>query len=564
MNNAMRFLAVFVVAAVLGVGAFAQTQMPSESATRPAATNEGWTPLFDGTDLAGFHTFIKTVGLDNDPEGYFKVEQVDGSPAVHVMDLPVRAERRDFGYFITDKEYGNFQLRFEYKWGVKKHAPRTKSPRDAGCLYFVNGPDKVWPDSVECQVEEGDTGDLWIVGKNIEVGTTVKSARGNARGELTFDANGVQVKFRNGAPLTAQNSTANLSDAATGPTTTPAGPKVTNGRMIKDQTADGLSGWNTVEIFAKGNSSVHIVNGRVVNRFTDVKFIDSGEPLNKGRILFQAEGSEVWYRKMELRPLGADETVPATQAEYDARWQVNDRARPRPGRMEPESEADLAQSARPPVGAVILFDGKDLSAWMDPHWKVQDGFAEILPFPKGQKKAGGNLLTSELTPVQLAQNWQLVSKQAFGSCKVHVEFCCPNPPTGNDQARANSGVYLMGKYEMQVLDNTDNPTYADGLAGAVYGENPPLWDSCRASGQWNYYDIEFQRPVFGSDGKIISPAKVSAWLNGVKVQDGFELTGPTEHLQRLPYVAHPDKLPLVLQNHGQMVRFRNIWVAPQA
>jgi hypothetical protein len=178
-------------------------------------------------------------------------------------------------------------------------------------------------------------------------------------------------------------------------------------------------------------------------------------------------------------------------------------------------------------------------------------------------RKGPSLLTSELTPDVLASKGNLISKQSFGSCKVHLEFACPNPPKGKDQAQANSGVFMMCKYELQVLDNTNNPTYADGLAGAVYGEHPPLWDSSRPSGEWNYYDIDWQRPVFAPDGSVMKPAQVSAWLNGVKVQDDFELTGPTEHQRRLPYVAHAEKLPLMLQNHGQVVKYRNIWVLPE-
>jgi hypothetical protein len=230
--------------------------------------------------------------------------------------------------------------------------------------------------------------------------------------------------------------------------------------------------------------------------------------------------------------------------------------------MDPKPESALADSAKAPANAVILFDGTNLSAWRDPHWKVEDGYVEIVPFPKGQKKAGGNSLTSQLTPDQLAENWQLVTKDAFGNCKIHLEFNFPMPSKGKDQAKGNSGVYLMGKYEMQVLDNTDNPTYADGLAGAVYGENPPLWDASRPSGEWNYYDIDWTAPTFHPDGSLATPAKVSAWLNGIQVQNNFELPGPTEHQKRLPYAAHDTKLPLMLQNHGQIVRYRNIWLLP--
>lgn len=220
-------------------------------------------------------------------------------------------------------------------------------------------------------------------------------------------------------------------------------------------------------------------------------------------------------------------------------WKVNDRARPRPAKVEPKPEAELAESSKPPRDAIVLFDGESLAAWQPSKWKVENGTVEIV------KKTG-----------------DLVSRQPFGSCKLHLEFQCPWPAQGKDQSRGNSGVYLMGLYEVQVLDNTDNPTYADGMAGAVYGENPPLCDASRPSGQWNYYDIEFRRPIFGPAGKVERPARVSVWLNGIKVQDNFALTGPTSHKIARAYEPHADKLPLVLQNHGQVVRFRNIWIVP--
>jgi hypothetical protein len=220
-------------------------------------------------------------------------------------------------------------------------------------------------------------------------------------------------------------------------------------------------------------------------------------------------------------------------------WQVNDRARPRPPKVEPMYEAELAVSSKPPPGAIVLFDGKDLSAWQPSKWKVGDGYVEIV------KKAG-----------------DLVSRESFGSCRLHVEWRTPLPAKGKDQSKGNSGVFLMGKYEVQVLDNTDNPTYADGMAGAIYGENPPLVDASRPSGEWNFYDITFRRPTFGLGGAVVRPATVTVYLNGIKVQDNFRLTGPTNHKIALAYAPHPDKLPLVLQNHGQVVRYRNIWIVP--
>ncbi len=222
-------------------------------------------------------------------------------------------------------------------------------------------------------------------------------------------------------------------------------------------------------------------------------------------------------------------------------WKVNDRGRPRPPKAELKSEAELAESAKAPEGAVILFDGKDLSQWQPSKWKVADGVVEIVP-----------------------HSGYLYSKESFGSCKLHLEWRTQNPPVGKDQGQGNSGVYMMTLYEMQILDNTNNPTYADGMAGAVYGENPPWFDACRPSGEWNYYDITWHRPIFDADGKVVKRARVTLIFNGVKVQDEFELTGPTGPGHRLPYKAHADKMPIGLQEHHCVDQFRNIWVVPIA
>jgi 3-keto-disaccharide hydrolase len=183
--------------------------------------------------------------------------------------------------------------------------------------------------------------------------------------------------------------------------------------------------------------------------------------------------------------------------------------------------------------------------------------------PSTQPTSNPTSWTVEDSSVEIVRKTgDLVSREEFGSCRLHLEFRTPAPPTGKDQSQGNSGVFLMSNYEMQVLDNTNNPTYADGMAGAVYGENPPLVDASRASGEWNYYDITFHRPVFDPKGVLLKQATVTAFLNGIKVQDEFKITGPTHHKFKLPYAAHPDKQPLVLQNHGQIVRFRNIWIVP--
>jgi hypothetical protein len=131
---------------------------------------------------------------------------------------------------------------------------------------------------------------------------------------------------------------------------------------------------------------------------------------------------------------------------------------------------------------------------------------------------------------------------------------------GQDQDRGNSGVFLMGIYEVQVLDSYGNATYPDGQAGALYGQFPPLVNAVRPPGEWQSYDIVFHGPRFDAAGSTLRPARMTVFLNGVLVQDARELLGPTTHKVRTPYAAHPDKLPLSLQDHGHPVRFRNIWI----
>ncbi|MGB6682272.1 MAG: DUF1080 domain-containing protein, partial [Candidatus Acidiferrum sp.] len=154
----------------------------------------------------------------------------------------------------------------------------------------------------------------------------------------------------------------------------------------------------------------------------------------------------------------------------------------------------------------------------------------------------------------------IYTKQAFGDCQLHVELREPTPPHGESQERGNSGVFLMGLYEVQVLDSYENKTYADGQASALYGQYPPLVNASRPPGQWQWYDIVFHGPRFGPGGKLLRKAHVTVFHNGVLVQDNVELTGPTENGARPPYKAHPEKLPLALQDHGDPVRFRNIWI----
>jgi hypothetical protein len=223
-------------------------------------------------------------------------------------------------------------------------------------------------------------------------------------------------------------------------------------------------------------------------------------------------------------------------------WAVHDETRPLPPVVDPGTPSTQEQAGKPPGDAIVLFDGKDASGWQmekgEPFkWKVENGHMEVV-------KGTGTITT----------------KQSFGDCQLHIEWTAPTQIVGESQGRGNSGVFLMGMYEIQVLDTYQNKTYADGHAAAVYGQHPPLANVTRAPGQWQMYDIIFHRPRFDASGKLASPARVTVLHNGVLVQDNVELTGPTEWKQRPPYKAHADKLPISLQDHGNPVRFRNIWI----
>ncbi len=227
-------------------------------------------------------------------------------------------------------------------------------------------------------------------------------------------------------------------------------------------------------------------------------------------------------------------------AQVSSRWPIHSMDRPQPLIVAP---APTARPDAPPADAVVLFDGTDLSQWEDDsgpaRWKVDSGYMEIV---------GGT--------------GSIHTRRGFGDCQLHVEWMAPAPPHGEGQERGNSGVYLMSRYEVQVLDSYDNTTYPDGQAAAVYGQYPPLVNASRPPGVWQSYDIVFHRPRFDARGKLLRPARLTVLHNGILVQDNLELSGPTAHQRRPPYTAHADSLPVLLQDHGNPVRYRNIWVRP--
>ncbi len=200
-------------------------------------------------------------------------------------------------------------------------------------------------------------------------------------------------------------------------------------------------------------------------------------------------------------------------------------------------KVDPGQDAHdPPSDAIVLFDGTNLDAWNNgDQWTVEDGVATV--------GRGG-----------------ISTKQEFGDCQLHIEWSSPDPPTGEGQGCGNSGVYIMGRYEVQVLDSYSSDTYHDGQAGAVYKQSPPAVNATRKPGEWNTYDIFWTCPRFDNSGKLVSPAYITVAHNGVLILNHFELKGETP-FDRVPrYRAHPPKGPIVLQDHHNPVQFRNIWV----
>jgi hypothetical protein len=226
----------------------------------------------------------------------------------------------------------------------------------------------------------------------------------------------------------------------------------------------------------------------------------------------------------------------------DPEWYGHDRERPQPPVVNPGTPSSLEQPGQPPADAVVLFGGKDLSQWasMDgspTRWIMKDGYMECV-------RGSGYIRTL----------------QNFGDCQLHVEFCTPVPAEGEGQGRGNSGVFLgLDRYEIQVLDSYGNKTYADGSCGSIYGQYPPLVNVSRPPGQWQTYDIFYTAPRFDEQGKLLSPVRLTVCHNGVLIQNNVDLTGPTGWLGRAPYQPHPEKQPISLQDHGNPVRYRNIW-----
>jgi len=224
-----------------------------------------------------------------------------------------------------------------------------------------------------------------------------------------------------------------------------------------------------------------------------------------------------------------------------SKWPVHDMQRPQPLVITPGTFSTQQTPGQPPSDAIVLFDGKDLSKWQSikggpAGWKVEHGYFQVAP-------GTGDIET----------------QQKFGPIQLHLEWREPAPAHGTSQGRGNSGVFLQGHYEVQVLDSYHNITYPDGQAGAVYGQHPPLVNTCRPPGEWQTYDIAFT-PAIWQGGQVTVPAYVTVFQNGVLVQNHAEILGPTvsDHPHYDPAVGSVG--PLRLQDHHGLIRYRNIWV----
>lgn len=247
---------------------------------------------------------------------------------------------------------------------------------------------------------------------------------------------------------------------------------------------------------------------------------------------------------------GADQKKPnwgyADTPKLPSGWRVHDIDRP-----QPDVVAPAASTGGAPSDAIVLFDGTDLSSWT--------GTRQDNPKKKKYNPQGEALWKVENGYMECTPTGDLHTRKAFGDCQLHVEWRTEVPPKGDSQSRGNSGVFLMGKYEIQVLDCYNNRTYADGSAGCVYGQTPPMVNACRKPGEWQVYDIVFQAPRFDGE-KLASPAYVTVFLNGVLVQHKTKVLGPTSHKKLPVYKPHAARLPLKLQDHNNATRFRNIWI----
>ena len=249
------------VAALLAGGSLLSGQTPSSP-----ASGDGWVSLFNGKNFDGWYTYLPSTGRNNDPKKVFKME----NGMIHILDIPESDEKQEFGYLSSEREFSNCRIRVEFKWGAKRFVPNNENKRDSGLLYFFTGPDKIWPRALEFQIQETDVGDLWIL-EGTRITTKVETE--------------YFPMYVLSGPLKTQS----------------------RGRIIKFGDFEDRNGWNKLELVLDGDKITQIVNGRAVMRAWDVKqqsLQDPAQylPVSSGRIMLQAEGAEIWFRNVQMKP----------------------------------------------------------------------------------------------------------------------------------------------------------------------------------------------------------------------------------------------------------------------
>lgn len=224
------------------------------------------------------------------------------------------------------------------------------------------------------------------------------------------------------------------------------------------------------------------------------------------------------------------------------KWHVHDPDRPKPTVV--TSGSTFSQDAAPPSDAIVLFNGSDFSKWEgdkgEPKWTIHEDYMEVTP-----------------------HTGYIHTKENFGDFQLHLEFAEPSKVEGDSQGRGNSGVFLQNVYEVQVLDSYNNPTYPDGSCGAIYGQSPPMVNACKKPGQWQTYDIFFEAARWNDNHELVSPAYVTVIQNGLLIHNHQAILGPTGHRELAKYSKElPATGPIALQDHGNPVRYRNIWIRP--
>ena len=260
-----------------------------------------------------------------------------------------------------------------------------------------------------------------------------------------------------------------------------------------------------------------------------------------------AAGVEKWQ---DHGPQKVDQSIPVgyddTPMIPGQKWHVHDKSRPVPPVVAPGA---VSRPGAPPSDAVVLFDGSDLSKWVISGKRDEQG----TPVPAGWKVENGY--------AEVNKTGSISTRDSFGDCQLHIEWSAPAEIKGSSQGRGNSGVFFLGRYEVQILDSHENRSYADGQAGALYGQYPPLVSANRGPGEWQSFDIIFETPRFEGD-KLIKPAYVTVLHNGIVIHHRTQLLGTTAHKRAASYNPHEPEGPLMLQDHGNPIRFRNIWIRP--